>query len=812
MATNLQNLPGDRNRCCEYSSISPGLLTVEVFAQFESVYRLLLLITLVLVPSSTGLATEDHFRAVVVPILRERCLRCHNSVERKGGFSVQDAQDFLTTVSGDDPEASQLLDVITPTGGEARMPKDAEPLLSAELAAIRQWLAAGAVWPRGFVIDERSVDDFDWWSFRPIRLAEVPAVDDAWVRNPVDAFVLRRLREKGLTYSGEADRRVLVRRLFFDLTGLPPTPADVDEFLNDQAPDAYERLVERLLDSKHYGERWARHWLDVVKYADTCGYDKDKLRANAWPYRDYVIRSLNLDKPFWRFVQEQVAGDVLFPGDQDGILGLGFIAAGPWDFIGHVEVSETKIDGKVARNLDRDDMISNTLNTFCSLTVQCARCHNHKFDPITQEHYYGLQSIFAAVDRAERPYNLTQEVAEKRLQAAADLKTAGDALQAIERELEKSTAATDEQVRQREQAEETVRTAEAKLRSLPRAEMVYAAATHFPTQGNFKPTLGKLRPIHILRRGNIQEPLTAAIPGLLPLDTEDRWTIDPADTDADRRAALAQWLTSPDHPLVWRSIVNRVWQYHFGRGLVNTPNDFGRMGAEPTHPHLLDWLAATFRDGEQSLKQLHRLIVTSSTYRQSSLNNAANAAIDSENQYLWRMRRRRLTAEEVRDSILAVSGALDTTMGGPGYYLFALEKTEHSPHYEYHKFDPADPASHRRSIYRFIVRSQPDPWMTTLDCADSSQSTPIRNETLTPLQALSLLNNPLSLYMAERFAARLKSEAPDVPGQVARGVMLATQRPATPSELRELTAYANAHGLENMCRFLFNLSEFVFVD
>ena len=261
------------------------------------------------------------------------------------------------------------------------------------------------------------VADIDWWSLRPLQTVAIPNLseqDAEWARNPIDAFAVRRMRQHGLAPSREADRRTLIRRLYFDLIGLPPTPQQIEQFLHDQDPMAYEKLVDRLLESPHYGERWARHWLDVVHYGDTHGYDKDKPRPNAWPYRDYVIRSLNHDKPYHRFVMEQIAGDALWPDTRDGIEATGFISAGPWDFIGHAEVPEDKLDGQVARNLDRDDMVTSTMNTFLSLTVQCARCHNHKFDPITQEHYYSLQSIFAALDRADRQYDPVPEVAAKR--------------------------------------------------------------------------------------------------------------------------------------------------------------------------------------------------------------------------------------------------------------------------------------------------------------------------------------------------------------------------------------------------------------
>ena len=968
-------------------------------------------------------AFSADFTKDVAPVFRQRCLGCHNDEARQGDFSLQTKSSALESgmIIPGDATNSHLLDVITPAKGKAQMPKNAAPLTTSQRRAIHEWIESGAAWPDGLRLEEQRVTDFDWWSYQPVANPPVPRIDSTWIRNPVDAFILQTLGEMKLSPSPEADRRTLIRRLSFDLIGLPPTPEDVAQFVADKRPDAYDKLVDRLLDSPHYGERWARHWLDVVKYADTCGYDKDKLRPNAWPYRDYVIRSLNNDKPYSRFIREQIAGDAFFPGESDGILGLGFLAAGPWDFIGHVEVPESKLDGKVARNLDRDDMVANTLNTFCSVTVQCARCHNHKFDPITQADYYGLQSVFAAIDRADRTYDSDPQVEQKRqtfvatrnryqkelkqiadekaaaggmrlaelnkqierlgkllkvqktpqfgyhsaisktqnvskwvaidlgratsnpqiilqpahdefanigagfgfpirfvVETSVDAKTwrtvldhskrdfpnpglapvtatakgmvrhiritanklaerksdyilalaevrvldvqkrslteqasvssldsieapvrwsrknlvdnewsvSGDAVAAqqfaqLNAERRDILARIETPARKKRQAELRKKLADVQqaLAKLPAGKMVYAATTTFKPQGNFKPTNGKLRTIHVLNRGNIDQPGAIARPTLLPLNAKDKWEIDAGGSESDLRARFAESLTAREHPLVWRSIVNRVWQNHFGTGIVSTPNDFGRMGARPTHPELLDWLATNFRDGGQSLKSLHRLIVTSSTYRQSSRDVVANRVIDSGNQFLWRMNRRRLSAEEIRDAILSVSGTLNPQMYGPGFYLFALEKTAHSPHYEYHKFDPADPKSHRRSVYRFIVRSQPDPWMTTLDCADSSQSTPTRNETLTSLQALSLLNSQFNLVMAERFAARLEQEKPagsqqagTIRQRVARAFELAVQRQPSPQELTAMESYARKHGLKNLARFVFNLNEFVFVD
>ena len=375
---------------------------------------------------SERLAADDLFRDRVVPIIQRRCLSCHNSVDRKGGFALQSADELSKSgfIEANKPSDSHLLTVLKSTDGKRpAMPKNGEPLKAEEVAAIEKWIDDGARWPEGFRIEDPVVTNTDWWSFKPVerpRNLDIPNLKSQIsnlkfeIRNPIDAFILAKQREMKLKPSSEADRRTLIRRLTFDLTGLPPTPEEVAEFVSDPDPTAYERLVDRLLASPHYGERWGRHWLDVARYADTCGYDKDKLRPNAWPYRDYVIRSFNEDKPYARFVEEQIAGDVLFPGTPDGILGLGFIAAGPWDFIGHVEVPESKIDGKVARHNDRDEMVTATLNTFCSVTIQCAQCHNHKFDPFTQQHYYGLQAVFAAVDRAERPYDLDPSIEQQR--------------------------------------------------------------------------------------------------------------------------------------------------------------------------------------------------------------------------------------------------------------------------------------------------------------------------------------------------------------------------------------------------------------
>ena len=745
----------------------------------------------------------------VAAILEGHCLRCHQGRAAKGDLD-------LTTPAGlgedvvvpGKPGESRLFEVIS--GAEPTMPKAGDRLDPVQVEAVRAWIADGAPWPGGRTL---RIDPRDWWSLRPLARPPVPEAGGIEARSPIDAFILQGLRARGIAPSPEADRATLIRRVTFDLIGLPPTPEEVEAFRIDPAPGAYERVVDRLLVSPHFGERWGRHWLDVARYGDTHGYDKDQPRPNAWPYRDYVIRAFNEDKPYGRFVLEQVAGDVLFPGTVDGVEATGFLAAGPWDFIGHAEVPETKLDGQVARLLDRDDMVSNTLNAFASLTVQCARCHDHKFDPVSQADYYGLQAVFAALDRADRDYDADPAMAARRSGLTANR----SACLADSARLGNLAGALGEADRAA-LAEATRRLAEVDrdLAALPARRRVYAGTIHHGT-GAFRgtgPDGGKPRVIRVLRRGEVRDPLQVAEPGAVALipGVPARFDLPPDAPEGLRRAALARWLVDPRNPLTWRSIVNRVWHYHFGRGLVDSPSDFGRMGRTPSHPDLLDWLAADFRDGGQSLKRLHRQIVTSATYRQASASDEARSALDGENVGLWRMNRRRLEAEAIRDAVLMVAGQLDRTPGGPGFRDFAVEHPEHSPHYEYGPFDPEDPKAHRRSVYRFIVRSQPQPFLAALDCADPSMSVDRRDESTTALQALALRNDRLMVAMAGDLAARLRREAADLPSQIDRAYLLALGRPAKLAEREALAEHAARFGLANACRVIFNLNEFVFVD
>jgi mono/diheme cytochrome c family protein len=789
-------------------------------------------------------------------ILAEHCAKCHNPSVKMSGLSLASAADASKgglqgpAIVPGKPEESLLVRMIS--GEKPKMPMQGTPLSAAQVAEIRTWIAQGALWPDSPATGRGKAA---LWSLQPLKKPPVPRSESSWVRNPIDAFVAATLAEKKLTPSAEADAATLIRRLTYDLHGLPPTWEEIRSFVADRSPDAYEKLVDRLLASPRYGERWGRHWLDVAHYGESHGYDKDKPRRNAWPYRDYVIRAFNQDKPYARFVEEQLAGDVLWPDEPEATVATGFIAAGPWDFVGHAELREGTTDKDITRLLDRDDMVMTTMSAFVSMTAHCARCHDHKFDPIPQEDYYSLQAVFAGVDRADRPYDsdprtyaarrlllekrrtLMARLRPLREQAAsatspqltqlddtlAPLKTdfaesKKPELQARINQLTADRKAMVQALLSPETLEATARlTAELQaldkvLEQLGKPQLVYAAANFFDAQGTFNFAIDP-RPITVLQRGSVESPGKPVGPGALSCvpSLPSRFVLKDGETEGARRAALAHWITDRENMLTWRSIVNRVWQFHFGAGIVDSANDFGHMGAEPSHPELLDWLAVTFRDQGGSLKQLHKLILMSATYRQRSANVPAKATVDAENRYLWRMNRQRLDAESVRDSVLAASGKLDLTMGGPSAEQFWF-KDDHSPVYDYSRFDIDSPASYRRSVYRFIVRSAPDPFMDRLDCPDASLITAKRNTTITAIQALALLNNPFMVRQAEHLTARIRALAQQPEEQIAWLYRLTLGRDPGAAESQRLAQFAARNGLENASRAILNSNEFLFVD
>jgi hypothetical protein len=795
-----------------------------------------------------GPAESDRlFREQVAPIFERRCLHCHGTSAPKGGLSLVTGEGLVRggesgpAVVPGKPEESLLLEKVS--GDAPEMPQKDTPLLKEQVESLRRWIEQGAHWPEGTALADRRFEGKAeaWWSLKPLSQPPIPAVRDrAWLQTPIDAFILSRLESLGLGPSACADRRTLIRRLTFDLHGLPPEVGEIDRFVRDEDPDAYERLVDRLLASPRYGERWGRHWLDVVHYGDTHGYDKDKRRDHAWRYRDYVIRSLNDDVPYARFIREQLAGDVIEPSDPRGVIATGFIAAGPWDFVGHVELGEQTVEKRKTRALDRDDMVASTMSTFVSLTVHCARCHDHKFDPIAQRDYYRVAAAFAGVDRGdrtcakgaveERHRSLEQErervagrVKEMQQRVAArrgpkialpgDERTASLGAQQPE-----GPSRTEERAKTHERAGNAtvdprlrgdLAAAEAKLarldveiKALPARELVYAVRSVPP------------RPVHVLRRGDVEQPGEAARPGALScvagLDPE--FALSSSQPESARREALGDWIASPTNMLTWRSIANRLWQSHFGRGLVDTPNDFGRNGSKPTHPELLDWLAIQLRDRGQSLKAIHRLIVTSAVYRQQSGDNPGFSRIDGDNRFLWRMNRRRLDAEELRDSVLALCGTLDARMGGPGFELFRY-KDDHSPIYDHTAPEVIDnPRVRRRTVYRFVVRSVPNPFLECLDSADPNVNTPVRSATITALQALALLNDTFMVTQSRAFARRLEGESNDLTHRIEAAFAAAMGRPPRADERDALAAYTTRHGLANCCRLLFNTNEFLFID
>ena len=787
--------------------------------------------------------------SAAMSLIAARCQGCHNDQTKSGQLSLASAAGLRkggergAVVTPGRPEESLLLKLVS--GGPPRMPLTGPPLSAGEIETIRQWIGQGAVWS----------EPEAWWSLKPLVRPAVPRIQSKWVRTPIDSFVLAKLQEKGLVESKEADRRILIRRLTYDLHGLPPTLEEVNAFLADATPNAYEKLVDRLLASPRYGERWGRHWLDVAHYGETHGFDKDKPRRNAWPYRDYVISSFNHDKPYKRFVEEQLAGDALYPDDPQATVALGFIAAGPWDFVGQAELREGTTDKNMTRTLDRDDMVTVTMSAFTSVTVHCARCHDHKFDPIKQEEYYNLQSVFAGVDRADRAFDsdpttfqIRRHLLMQKRDLVARLRPIEDAvaeirtpeIDALDKQLAewKEISATDPASRppeiQKKIAEGSARRKELmkaaipadvaarlaalredlediddQLSELPKAQYVYAATDYFEPIGTFRFAI-EPRPVNLLQRGSVDKPLAVSEPGALSCvpGLKAHFGVSLNAGESERRVALAHWITDRNNMLTWRSIVNRVWHYHFGAGIVDTPNDFGHMGSQPTNSALLDWLAVEFRDSGGSFKKLHKLIVMSAVYRQASDMNEANAKIDAGNQYLWRANRQRIDAESLRDSIVMATGKLDLTMGGPSVEQFFF-KDDHSPVYDYARYDPDSPGNYRRSVYRFLVRSMPDPLMERFDCPDISMITAKRSTTITAIQALALMNNPFVLRQAEHLAQRAKAAGGDEIREVYQWTL---QRDPTAPEEALLKPYVAREGMENLCRLILNTNEFLFVD
>jgi hypothetical protein len=666
------------------------------------------------------------------------------------------------------------------------------------------------------------------WAFQSLKVPKVPEVKNStWVRNPIDRFVLAKLEEMGWSPPPPAGPRALLRRLFLDLTGLPPTPEDQASLLADltRSPDAIERLVEDLLARPAYGERWARHWLDLVRYAESNGYERDATKPFAWRYRDYVIRAFNSDKPFDRFVIEQLAGDELPEGEvtAETQVATGYYRLGPWD--------DEPADPKQDRFDQLDDIVNTTSEVFLGLTLGCARCHNHKFEPMTMHDYYRMVAVFNPLQRpTSGRTELTLPIGTAAQVAAADT------------ERKRQIVILRQRLRDLNQKGKSTGpdTAGRRATLMKAIEELPAKPLDIP-QGYFlREPSSKAPATHLLLRGQAANPGPEVGPGVpaVVVQSQPRFPVPPPEARTSlRRLTLARWLTGPDNPLTARVIVNRVWQSHFGAGLVRTPSDFGTMGDAPTHPELLDWLAGWLVEHGWSLKALHRLILTSSTYRISTQNNSRGTAEDPEDRLLWRMPYRRLEVEVIRDAMLAASGDLNRQMYGPSIYppVPRAALAGHSdPDQVWRPSQEA--AAARRTIYVFLKRSLIVPMLEVLDLCDTARSTPRRNITSVPTQALTLLNGDFVNQQARHLANRLEREAgPDPAAQIAHAYLLTVCRPPARAEskaLREFlerecrerlaeaeragaalnTGAARHQALVELCRALLNLDEFVYAD
>jgi hypothetical protein len=764
--------------------------------------------------------------ARVAALLARRCLDCHNPSERKGGLDLTRRERALA--GGDsgkvlvpgNPDQSALVRRVE----SGRMPPRGRTKLgNDERALLRQWVAAGARWAADPIDVFRYTSDrragYDWWSLQPLRAVKPPeARHSDWPVNEIDYFILQRLERAGLAPAAPAEPRTLIRRLYFDLIGLPPTPDEMEHWLRrlsaagptkearhpgDRRPrsgtagsrlneDAYRALVEELLASPHYGERWARHWLDVVRFAESQGFERNKFRPSAWKYRDFVVEAFNADMPYDQFIRWQLAGDVLRPDDPLAVIASGFLALGPYDLTAYN--NGTADMRAFAREEELEGLVGTVCDTFLGLTVRCARCHDHKFDPIRQAEFYQISAALGGTFQGAERESLrppARPTVEKRV---AGLRAEIDALTRQE-------AAADP----RQQPVLAAR--RSRLEAVARLLGGGPVHTTVPRQPG---------PWRVLDRGDFRKPgMTVAPRGIAAVaGVSPDWKLDPKAREADRRIALARWITDPGNPLPARVMVNRLWGWHFGRGLVRTPSDLGFQGGLPSHPELLDWLAGQLvnpGDGPPwGLKRIQRAIVMSATYRQSSRAVPAAMKIDAGNELLWRWTPRRLEAEALRDTVLAVSGELDRRVGGPGFRDFTVSSAGDNETYTV--FDAVGPPFNRRSLYRTCVRSGTSPLLDVLDCPDPSVATPRRSVTTTPLQALTLLNSKFIEHYAARFADRLTREARDPAAQVRRAYALAFARAPTAQETAFGRAYIAAHGLADYCLVLVNVNEFLFVE
>jgi hypothetical protein len=756
-----------------------------------------------------NLSGAGFFKNQIEPILVENCYQCHShqAARVRGNLLVDTHAGVLSggdtgpAIIPGESDKSLLIRAVRYTDPDLQMPPKDKKLTESEINLLVQWVDMGAPWsegaPPGAVETVRTITEEDraWWSFQPLTKPAVPqTAKEGWVRNEIDLFILRQLQEANLSPAPEADKQTLIRRAYFDLTGLPPSQEEINAFIQDTSPDAYGKLIDKLLASRHYGERWARHWLDLVRYAESDGYRHDSYRPDAWRYRDYVIRAFNEDKPYNQFIMEQLAGDELAPNDPEVMVATGFLRL--WIY----EYNQRDVRGQWSAILN--DITDVSGDVFLGLGMSCARCHDHKFDPILQKDYYRLQAFFTPIlPRDDIPLATASEWLEHQEKAARWESLTKDILESIEqiekphREAQGNTVF----VKFPEEIQEMILRAPSTRNPLEHqlAELAYRQLLfeferfHGRIKGEEKERWEALQKELAEFEASKPPPLPGALlvsdvgpfapptripkgpdeeilPGFLTIFTAEPAKILPlpgAPNSTGRRAALARWLTQPDHPLTSRVMVNRIWHYHFGRGIVGTPSDFGRLGELPSHPELLDWLALEFVERGWSIKEMHRLIMNSAAYRQSSIHPQPELARlkDPENRLLWRANLRRLEGEQIRDAMLWAGGELNLKAGGPS----------------------VEPSNPRRTIYTRIFRNQRDPLLDVFDPPDSYISVAARNVTTIPTQSLLLINGQWVLQRARNMAERILEGSSSIPTDaelVSGAYLTAFGRPPEPEE------------------------------
>ena len=804
-------------------------------------------------------------------ILEKNCLGCHGPAQMSG-LDLRQRDTILkggkrgAAIVPGNAEGSLLYQAVAGKG-ELKMPPGRPPLSTEELATIKQWIQDGAKWD----VEGAQRQASSWWSLKKPQRPPVPAVKNAdWVQNPIDAFVLSKLEEKGLRPAPTADPLTLVRRVYFDVTGLPPTPQQIDEFLADHSPEAYSKLVDKLLASPQYGECWGRHWLDVVRYAESGGFETDIFFPNAWRYRDYVIQAFNDDKPYDRFVQEQIAGDELWP-DTLELEGSYYI---PKQKLEHLDarigtglytlepvLHESALDGRYIRSERLVDAVDVTSAAFMGLTIGCARCHDHKFDPITQKDFYRLAAVFVgseskdlpvvhemsvfdyyqaypkliALEQLKNAYNRVGGQAKDRILAVLLKKFSAEALEAEKIAREKRTQKQQEMAVEVEAARavgeaelDKELTPEEKAERAKLLVQIGEAALKAPTRFQTATVLGHSEIVpdeYVEVRGDYNSRGAKVGAGFPAVLSDGKDIPDPPERPfvPQRRKALALWLTTADHPLTSRVMVNRLWEWTFGRGIVGTPNDFGRQGDAPTHPELLDWLATEFVQRGWDIKAMERLMLLSNTYRMSTAFDAEDAKIDPTNRMLWRMNRRRLDAEKIRDGMLRAAGDLNLKAGGPSV-VPPLTKEEIAGIRDQSQWPVwSDPAEYnRRSVYMYVKRGFRMPMLESFDMPDTSLSCERRETTTVAPQALTLINGEFSLDQAAVFSSGLRKEFGESPAAwVGAAWRRALGRPPAAEEQQKALEFLESHrsggpqtasGLTELCLMLFNMNEFIYLD